>query len=131
MNSDDIRDKNKDPINPAGGAGKSIKTKKDKGSEEARDTNLKKYDFHSLLKEMIEINASDLHLTVGIPPTVRIDGSLKPLPEYAKLSVETTQSLVYSALTDKQIKEFEQKNELDLAVGVIGLSRFRPKFRGN
>ncbi|MDD3626775.1 MAG: type IV pilus twitching motility protein PilT, partial [bacterium] len=73
---------------------------------------------------MFDLDASDLHLTVGVPPTIRKDGSLMPLP-YAKLSAEKVQSLAYSVLTDKQKKEFEQNNELDLSFGITNLSRFR------
>ena len=77
-----------------------------------------------LLKEMMERRATDLHLTVGAPPTIRIDGELTRM-EYDPLTPNETQSLVYSLLKDDQKKRFELDSELDFAFGIKGLSRFR------
>lgn len=73
---------------------------------------------------MIESGASDLHLAVGIPPQLRIDGELYAL-DTATLTPEMTKSLSYSILTEQQIKEFEKDKELDMSFGIKGLSRFR------
>lgn len=81
-------------------------------------------NLHQLLKIMVDKNASDLHITVGAPPQLRIDGSLVPL-KTSKMSPNETRQLCYSVLTDKQKQVFETDNELDLSFGVKGLSRFR------
>jgi len=73
---------------------------------------------------MIEQNASDLHITSGSPPQLRIDGTLRPV-NVPPLSPTETKRLAYSILTEKQKKQFEEKNELDLSFGVKNLSRFR------
>ncbi len=81
-------------------------------------------NLHQLLKAMIEKGASDLHITTGSPPQLRIDGKLVPLKTPPLSPVETRQ-LCYSVLTDAQKHRFEEENELDLSFGVKGLSRFR------
>ncbi len=80
--------------------------------------------IYDLLKTMIEKGASDLHITTGSPPRLRIDGKLIPL-DSQPLSPTETKSLCYSILTDAQKHKFEENNELDLSFGVKGLSRFR------
>jgi twitching motility protein PilT len=81
-------------------------------------------NLHQLLKTMVEKGASDLHLTTGSAPQLRIDGKLVPLKTPALSPVETKQ-LCYSILTDAQKHKFEEDTELDLSFGVKGLSRFR------
>ncbi len=81
-------------------------------------------NLHQLLKAMIEKGASDLHITTGSPPQLRIDGQLVPLKMPPLTPVETKQ-LCYSILTDAQKHHFEEENELDLSFGVKNLSRFR------
>jgi len=81
-------------------------------------------NLHQLLKAMVEKGASDLHVTTGSPPQLRIDGHLVPLKTPPLSPVETKQ-LCYSILTDAQKHRFEEENELDLSFGVKGLSRFR------
>src|SRR5512144_1613901 len=81
-------------------------------------------NLHQLLKAMVEKGASDLHITTGSAPQLRIDGRLVPLKTTALTPVETKQ-LCYSVLTDAQKHKFEEENELDLSFGVKGLSRFR------
>src|SRR5512133_502267 len=73
---------------------------------------------------MVEKGASDLHVTTGSPPQLRIDGKLVPLKTAPLTPVETKQ-LCYSILTDAQKHRFEEDSELDLSFGVKGLSRFR------
>jgi twitching motility protein PilT len=80
--------------------------------------------LHMLLKTMIDKGASDLHITTGSPPQLRIDGHLVPL-KMAPLAPPETKQLCYSILTDVQKHHFEEDNELDLSFGVKGLSRFR------
>ncbi len=81
-------------------------------------------NLHQLLKAMVEKGASDLHVTTGSPPQLRIDGDLVPL-KMAPLTPVETKQLCYSILTDAQKHKFEEDNELDLSFGVKGLSRFR------
>jgi twitching motility protein PilT len=81
-------------------------------------------NLHQLLKAMVEKGASDLHITTGSPPQLRIDGRLVPLKTPPLNPVDTKQ-LCYSILTDAQKHKFEEENELDLSFGVKGLSRFR------
>ncbi|MFO0583161.1 MAG: type IV pilus twitching motility protein PilT [Anaeromyxobacter sp.] len=81
-------------------------------------------NLHQLLKAMVEKGASDLHITTGSPPQLRIDGRLVPL-KTPPLSPVDTKQLCYSILTDAQKHKFEEENELDLSFGVKGLSRFR------
>ncbi len=81
-------------------------------------------NLHQLLKAMVEKGATDLHVTTGSPPQLRIDGRLVQLKTAPLTNVETKQ-LCYSILTDAQKHKFEEENELDLSFGVKGLSRFR------
>jgi twitching motility protein PilT len=81
-------------------------------------------NLHQLLKAMVEKGASDLHVTTGSPPQLRIDGKLVPL-KTPPLSPVDTKQLCYSILTDAQKHRFEEDSELDLSFGVKGLSRFR------
>ncbi len=81
-------------------------------------------NLHQLLKAMIEKGASDLHITTGTPPQLRIDGELVPL-RVPPLSPVDTKQLCYSILTDAQKHKFEEENELDLSFGVKSLARFR------
>ena len=81
-------------------------------------------NLHQLLKAMIEKGASDLHITTGAAPQLRVDGRLAPLKS-PPLTAPETKQLCYSILTDSQKHRFEESNELDLSFGVKGLSRFR------
>ena len=73
---------------------------------------------------MHERGASDLHLTVGAPPILRVDGMLVPTP-FEKLNSEMSQQLIYSLLNDQQRQRFEATNELDLAFNLRGIGRVR------
>ena len=81
--------------------------------------------LHELLKEMIEKNASDLHITTGTAPQLRVDGALGPISGIDPMGAAETKRLCYSILTDAQKYKFEEEDELDLSFGVKGLSRFR------
>jgi twitching motility protein PilT len=80
--------------------------------------------LHQLLKATIEKGASDLHITVGVPPQLRINGELVPL-DLPPLKASDTKRMIYAILTDAQKHKFEENWELDLSFGVEGLSRFR------
>jgi twitching motility protein PilT len=77
-----------------------------------------------LLKKMIEMGGSDLHITTNSPPQVRVDGYLRPL-DYPEMTPAETKQLAYSVLTDAQKHRFEETLELDFSFGIKGLSRFR------
>jgi len=81
-------------------------------------------NLHQLLKAMLDKGASDLHITTGTAPQLRIDGSLAPLRTEALTPLDTKQ-LCYSILTDAQKLRFEEDQELDLSFGVKNLARFR------
>jgi len=81
-------------------------------------------EMGELLRLMIEKGASDLHLTTGIPPQLRIDGRIVST-DYEVLTPDMVKQLAYSILTEEQKKHFEQEHELDLSFSVKGLSRFR------
>ncbi|MDH4157426.1 MAG: type IV pilus twitching motility protein PilT [candidate division Zixibacteria bacterium] len=81
-------------------------------------------NLRELLEEMVKMGASDLHLTVGSPPVVRVDGKLQRL-NYDLLSAEQTKKLSYSMLNEKQKLKFEQNSELDFSFGIESMSRFR------
>jgi twitching motility protein PilT len=80
--------------------------------------------LHQLLRAMLDKGSSDLHITTGTPPQLRIDGHLVPLRTEALTPVDTKQ-LCYSILTDAQKLRFEEDQELDLSFGVKNLARFR------
>jgi twitching motility protein PilT len=83
------------------------------------------FDFADLLMDVIARNASDLHLTAGAPPMVRVRGRLTPLEGYPRLSTTDTREIVYSILTNDQRQKFENDWQLDFAYSVPGHARFR------
>jgi twitching motility protein PilT len=80
--------------------------------------------LRELLEKMIELRASDMHLTAGLPPQFRIDGAITS-SDYEVLDPDACTKLAYSVLNEEQKKRFEAAKELDLSFGVAGLSRFR------
>ncbi|MFH0926370.1 MAG: type IV pilus twitching motility protein PilT [bacterium] len=81
-------------------------------------------NLQQLLSIMIEKDASDLHITIGSPPQIRVNGDLVPL-DFQPLAAQETKQLAYSVLTDIQRMKFENDLELDFSFGIKGLSRFR------
>jgi twitching motility protein PilT len=77
-----------------------------------------------LLKKTVELEGSDLHITINTPPQVRVHGHLQRL-EGADMTPSDTKALTYSVLTDAQKKRFEEALELDFSFGIKGLARFR------
>jgi len=80
--------------------------------------------LRQLLEEMVKMDASDLHLTVGSPPVARVDGKLVRMA-YDPLTPEMTKKLAYSIMNEKQRLKFETASELDLSFGIENMSRFR------
>jgi twitching motility protein PilT len=77
-----------------------------------------------LLQQTVDLHGSDLHLTTGTPPQVRVHGELRRL-DGPELTATDTKSLAYSVLTDAQKRRFEETQELDFSFGVRGIARFR------
>ncbi len=77
-----------------------------------------------LLRAMNEKGASDLHIAVGIPPVIRVDGALVPMP-WEKMTPQAAQRLIYDILTDEQIQRFETDFELDFSYQLARIARFR------
>src|SRR6201995_5183347 len=80
--------------------------------------------FSEVLKKMIEMGGSDLHITTNSAPRVRVHGKLRPL-DMPPLTAADTKSLAYSVLTDAQKHRFEENLELDFSFGLKNLARFR------
>lgn len=81
-------------------------------------------NLDQMLKELVARGASDLHITTGIPPMIRLHGHLRVLGD-TPLTPAITKQLAYSILTDVQKQKFEEQKELDFSFGVRGLGRFR------
>ena len=77
-----------------------------------------------LLKRMLEMGGSDLHITTNSPPQIRVHGHLVPL-DLPQLTPAETKQLAYSVMTDSQKHRFEENLELDFSFGLKGLARFR------
>jgi twitching motility protein PilT len=83
-----------------------------------------KISLPSLLKTMVEQNASDLHITVGVPPQFRISGKMVKVKTDV-MNPQDTKEICYQVLTDSQKAEFERNLELDFSFGIKDISRFR------
>ena len=92
----------------------------------SKDAVLPIEDAHldDLLSEVTERGASDLHLAVGLPPMLRVDGSLQRT-KYRPMGPNDTQRMIYDILTNEQVEKFERTKELDFSYGVKGIGRFR------
>jgi twitching motility protein PilT len=82
-------------------------------------------DLEAALRTMIEMGGSDLHITTGAPPTIRVDGKLTPLEGFPVLNPDRIQRAMYAILTQRQREQFEENLELDFAHAVRGVARFR------
>jgi twitching motility protein PilT len=83
------------------------------------------FNLRALLEEMIERDASDLHITAGERPKLRVDGDITNSKVEAILNPKDTLQLAYSILTEQQKKRFETEDELDFSFGIQNLARFR------
>jgi twitching motility protein PilT len=82
------------------------------------------FNFKAVLQELIQRNASDLHLKVGRPPTLRVNGDLEPLAR-PPMRPEDLKALAEQLMTPRQVKQFAEEKECDFAIGVPGIGRFR------
>jgi twitching motility protein PilT len=82
-------------------------------------------DFAEVLKEVVEANASDLHLTVGSPPMIRLRGELRALDNYPAMTSKDTRDIIYSILSNDQRKRLEEDWQVDFSYSVPQYGRFR------
>ena len=82
------------------------------------------FNFKAVLQQLVQRGASDLHLKVGRPPTLRLHGELTPL-DMPPLRPEDLKALAEQLMTPRQVKEFTENKECDFAIGVPGIGRFR------
>jgi twitching motility protein PilT len=92
--------------------------------EEEKDVE-KEPNLADFLETVLNSSASDLHLTSGLPPMMRVHGDLMPIKGYRKLFPQDLQAMMYSILTQKQRERFEEGLELDLSYSLPGKARFR------
>ncbi|TMK83420.1 MAG: type IV pilus twitching motility protein PilT [Actinobacteria bacterium] len=90
-----------------------------------RDSEVPSVPVQELLTQVLALDASDLHLTVGAKPTVRVHGDLKPLDQYEILEPDHLRRMVYAVLTQRQRERLEQELELDMSYSLPGKARFR------
>jgi twitching motility protein PilT len=81
--------------------------------------------INDLLKIAVENDASDLHLKVGNPPVIRVDGRLQPISHLKRLMQEDTVAMAFSIMNSRQKQRFKEEMEIDLSYAVPGLGRFR------
>jgi len=82
------------------------------------------FNFKAVLQKLVQLSASDLHLKVGRPPTIRLNGDLHPL-DFPPLKPEDLKTLAEQLMNPKQVKQFTDDKECDFAIGVPGIGRFR------
>ncbi len=92
--------------------------------QQAQRQSVEDISLDELLVQVVERNASDLHICAGVPPVLRVDGDLRPL-NYERLTPEDTQRLVYDIMTDEHIHRFESTLELDMSYSLKNSARFR------
>lgn len=101
-----------------------ISTNRPQSTMENQLTPIEEAHLDDLLREVPKFKASDLHLTVGLPPMIRVDGALRQT-HYKHLGPNDAQRLIYDILTNEQVEKFERTHELDFSYGVKGIGRFR------
>jgi twitching motility protein PilT len=84
-----------------------------------------KFELDRLLTQLVEFGGSDLHITAGIAPCLRVDGALTPIADLNRLEPADTEAMVRSILTEAQWAKFIDKQELDISYTIVGVSRFR------
>ncbi|MEO6909169.1 MAG: type IV pilus twitching motility protein PilT [Abditibacteriaceae bacterium] len=93
--------------------------------DEEDKLSLDEVHLEELLAKVIETGSSDLHLSVGRPPCVRLNGKVYDLSEYEDFRPSVVQRMIYDVLTDEQIQRFENELELDFAYSAQNIARFR------
>src|ERR671911_2807029 len=83
------------------------------------------HSIDQLLEQMVARGASDLNLSVGTPPALRVRGHIERLDEYAPMTADDTRQLLYRILSTERQKQFELNRQLDFSHSIPGLARFR------
>ena len=83
------------------------------------------FDFADVLTRMVEVRASDVHLTPGFPPAIRVRGRISAMDDYPALTPQQTREVVYSILNNDQRTRFENEQQLDFAYMIPDVARFR------
>ncbi len=83
------------------------------------------FDFAEVLTRMVELRASDVHLSPGFQPAIRVRGRITPLDDYPPMTPQQTRDVVYSILNNDQRKRFENNQQLDFAYAIPDVARFR------
>lgn len=82
-------------------------------------------DLNEILSIAVKARGSDIHIKTGLPPIIRIDSKLRPIPNAERLTSEVVRDMALSLMNDRQRKQYEETYEADLSYGVPGLGRFR------
>src|SRR5512138_3369591 len=82
-------------------------------------------ELNEILTIAVKARASDIHIKSGLPPVVRIDGKLRPIPNAQRISGEAVMNMALSIMNPRQRQQFEDNYEIDLSHGVPGVCRFR------
>jgi twitching motility protein PilT len=82
-------------------------------------------DLNEILTIAVKARASDIHIKSGLPPVVRIDGKLRPIPNAPRMSGETVMTMATSIMNSRQKEQFDENYEVDLSYGIPGVCRFR------
>lgn len=114
-----VPDVNEDKYDIGVGASPQQSTQSVEGATSLADVHI-----DEILRMAIDRKASDIHITVGLPPMMRLDGDIVPLP-YAVVQPQDAQRLIYETLSNDHLEKFESTHELDFAYSVKGLARFR------
>jgi twitching motility protein PilT len=96
-----------------------------RGPVELSETTAAPLSVDALLQAAVDMRASDLHLTAGSHPAVRVNGHIQLLEDFPVLDPDTTRQLIYRITTTEQQKQMELARQLDFASGIRGLARFR------
>jgi len=82
-------------------------------------------ELAEILTIAVKARASDIHIKTGLPPVVRIDGKLRPIPNAPRLSSDAVMAMAHSMMNPRQRQQFDENYEVDLSYGVPGVCRFR------
>jgi twitching motility protein PilT len=82
-------------------------------------------ELNEILGIAVKAKSSDIHLKAGLPPIVRIDGKLRPIPNAPRLAPDAVKAMAFALMNERQKKHFDDNFEVDLSYGVPGLGRFR------
>ncbi|WP_449063131.1 type IV pilus twitching motility protein PilT [Planomonospora algeriensis] len=93
--------------------------------DQREEERLARKSLDAILVALVQHGGSDLHVTAGVPPTIRVDGRMQHLPGYDRLTPGDTMRLLRAAVIDDQWHHFERCQELDVAYSIEGVSRFR------